>query len=367
MKNIFFKYFDNIRLLVQLLLICKKAGKYYNNSLIDRIKRGYILISVHKYELEEALNYGLLDPAVKESYLVNYRSKKILTKILRHYNPDNWLTVSAGKDIFYRYCMIMGLPIPQLYAICYSKSTGWTSINKYIYRKDVWAEYIDNYLPDEFVIKPAYGSHGKGVYVYRRSGDIYIDNNSTELKSIDIMDRLFNDPRYDAFIIQALIKEHPDIKALSNSDYLQTLRVITHFDKSGNFLILFSILKLIVGGNVTDNYDMGHSGNIVGNINISNGIIDSVIAPSRDKPGVIDIEFHPDTGKRLIGFQVPMWEQLVECLKYASTKFLPIRTIGWDVAISESGPLIIESNVNWDPVFLNLTKKMGHVITDMKN
>lgn len=39
----------------------------------------------------------------------------------------------------------------------------------------------------------------------------------------------------------------------------------------------------------------------------------------------------------------------------AAHKFLPLMTIGWDVALSGEGPYIIEANVWWDPPNQHLT------------
>ena len=49
------------------------------------------------------------------------------------------------------------------------------------------------------------------------------------------------------------------------------------------------------------------------------------------------------------GFQLPLWNETLNLVKQAALCFLPIRTIGWDIAISPRGPVIMEANMWWNP------------------
>ena len=44
-------------------------------------------------------------------------------------------------------------------------------------------------------------------------------------------------------------------------------------------------------------------------------------------------------------FTIPHWEQCVKTVLKAQTLFAPLRTIGWDVGITNHGPVLIEGNV----------------------
>ena len=51
------------------------------------------------------------------------------------------------------------------------------------------------------------------------------------------------------------------------------------------------------------------------------------------------------------GYPKVMAYDLVEKLaEQAALQFLPLRTIGWDIAITPGGPSILEGNVWWDPL-----------------
>ena len=57
---------------------------------------------------------------------------------------------------------------------------------------------------------------------------------------------------------------------------------------------------------------------------------------------------HPDTGVVLSKFKIPYYEDAVKLVCHAHKFFYNVRSIGWDVAISEKGPIIIEGNDNWE-------------------
>ncbi len=52
---------------------------------------------------------------------------------------------------------------------------------------------------------------------------------------------------------------------------------------------------------------------------------------------------HPDTNILLENFKVPFFFDACDLAKKA-TKYLPNKIVGWDIAISPTGPIIIEGN-----------------------
>jgi hypothetical protein len=76
-------------------------------------------------------------------------------------------------------------------------------------------------------------------------------------------------------------------------------------------------------------------------------------------------EKHPLTGLDFIGFQVPCIAEVKELVTEAA-KILPdCRYVGWDVAISEKGPLLVEGNgrpsVDLPQCYIHSRKREGLV------
>ena len=65
--------------------------------------------------------------------------------------------------------------------------------------------------------------------------------------------------------------------------------------------------------------------------------------------GLHEVERHPVTGQRLVGLQPPMWSEVVKLGTSAALAFLPSRCLGWDIAKTSAGAVLIEANRYWDP------------------
>ena len=58
------------------------------------------------------------------------------------------------------------------------------------------------------------------------------------------------------------------------------------------------------------------------------------------------IDAHPVSGKVFAGTQLPDWAEACEMAREAHALFPEFGVIGWDVAFTENGPLLIECNDN---------------------
>jgi len=53
---------------------------------------------------------------------------------------------------------------------------------------------------------------------------------------------------------------------------------------------------------------------------------------------------HPDTGAPIEGRVLPFWPETVALACRAHAAFLPRVIVGWDIAITSGGPVLIEGN-----------------------
>ena len=57
-----------------------------------------------------------------------------------------------------------------------------------------------------------------------------------------------------------------------------------------------------------------------------------------------EVEAHPATGVKFDGFDIPYWDEIKKMVCDAAMVNPEVKVVGWDVAISNKGPLLIEAN-----------------------
>lgn len=138
-------------------------------------------------------------------------------------------------------------------------------------------------------------------------------------------------------LVEDYIVQHPAISAIYPGS-VNTIRMVSIISDDGAPHILYAAIRIGRGGSVVDNLKAGGMG---APIDLGTGKINGVAYGRMDCEVY---ETHPDTGVKLYGYQIPMWEEAKELVLKAAVKIPQIRYIGWDVAITENGPTFVEAN-----------------------
>lgn len=245
--------------------------------------------------------------------------------------------------------MACGIPVPNLYAVFFRTNHGWSPDGTTLRNRKDWERLLKSELPGEFIIKPATGSYSRDVNLFRKIGGTFIDAVGERHKAGDIYDMMLSHPKYDGFVIQERLKNHPDLIRLSGTESLQTVRIISFIDGTRRCRILHAHFKPIIGPHLVDTFIDGLTGNIEAAVCLENGRLKSANQITATGSGTKTLETHPETGVCLNGFQLPLWPQARRLVTETAQKFLPLRTIGWDVALTPDAPVILEGNGLWDP------------------
>lgn len=102
-------------------------------------------------------------------------------------------------------------------------------------------------------------------------------------------------------------------------------------------------LRIGRNGRKVDNWS-GKQGGIGVNVNMKNGALSS---QGIDYSKNLYTE-HPDTHVSFSGLVVPYWEEIINIVKEAALQFPNVRSLGWDIVLTENGPLILEVNGDYD-------------------
>ena len=79
----------------------------------------------------------------------------------------------------------------------------------------------------------------------------------------------------------------------------------------------------------------------------------------READLIEEVAFHPDTGAKIAGFKFPYWDEMLATVIAGAKVFDNLYTLGWDVALTEDGPVLLEANWRYDSDGLQLVLDMG--------
>ncbi len=175
-----------------------------------------------------------------------------------------------------------------------------------------------------FIAKPRDGGGGRGVEI--------ID--MAEQESVDaVLDRLTADGR--SYVLEQLIKQCAEFNRLYPYS-VNTVRFLT-IQKDGKVACPAAYLRIGSGGHVVDNF---HQEGLAAPIDMATGRVRSVAVDRRKQT----FTKHPVTGTEILGYQVPQWPQIVAMCRRAALIVPQMSFTGWDVAVTDAGPVFIEAN-----------------------
>ena len=137
-------------------------------------------------------------------------------------------------------------------------------------------------------------------------------------------------------LLEEVVKQHPMMASL-NPCMVNTIRMITILDKDGRPFLFAALLRTGVTEIPVDNT---YSGGVAADIDPESGIVTTTAVGNE----CIRHVRHPYSGTVIPGFQIPHWEQAKTMVLQAALVSPGIRMIGWDVAITNDYPLLIEGN-----------------------
>ena len=199
----------------------------------------------------------------------------------------------------------------------------------------------DALLPrNDLFSKEARGLRGEGatLWMYVSGEDAWRAADGPLMKDAELVVYLGKCSEGKALILQPRILNHPALTTLS-SGALCTVRMMTCRTFSGGPGLLASVLRMPVEHPSVDNYAQGGLASPVD----ANGILGPAVT-KRLPEATVRVEQHPWTGHRIVGTQLPFWDDAVKLALAAHAAFPQYPSIGWGVAIAPNGPTLIEAN-----------------------
>ncbi len=174
---------------------------------------------------------------------------------------------------------------------------------------------------EKIVYKPAALARGIGVHI------VHLKNRDLDQVYQEIM-------KEQEGILDEYIEQHPYMKKLSPA--VNTVRVTTLFYHN-KLHIISATLRMALESQEVDNFD---TGGVAVALNQKTGKAKPV-AITRDS---YCCKVHPKSHIKIANIQIPYWKEILKLIQECTQVVPEIRYVGWDVAITKDGPILVEGN-----------------------
>ncbi len=295
--------------------------------------------------------FSLIEVPVSE--WPNFSSDTVIESLLLVVNPRAERKIVSNKLNFYEHCLQQDLPIVPILYVNDSFSHAGRAVRIGSIAAAVKA------CKGPYFVKSLGGAHGKNAFSLEGGNDRWSYRGGvgslTDLS--EYCDSIFGGD--GGWVLQPKIVSHRDLHQISSDKALSTLRVVTCLVESKAH-ILYAVLKIANGKAAVDNFAGGENGNMLAPINVESGVLGPARGSARqDWPEIGKIFVHPATGVRIEGMVVPFWEEVRLLMARAQESLPQLPSLGWDVAVTDDGPLIIEANSNYSGDLLQIAFGRG--------
>jgi hypothetical protein len=189
---------------------------------------------------------------------------------------------------------------------------------------------------DSIIIKKTYSS-SSGNKIFK----LFLNQFRTDP---EIINEIYSEVIKSEFLFQETIKQHPEINRL-NSSSLNTIRIDTFIDSDGKIDIISAHIRMSTNNFHVDNIS---SGGCFVNIPLQTGKLNKYGYSMIKTMGVNILKEHPVTKTIFENYSIPYFPEVKKLVLEAASFMPELRLIGWDVAIGEAGPVLVEGNSDYE-------------------
>jgi hypothetical protein len=310
----------------------------------------------NKYiDLYDFIKLNLWNPAYigdsdKTAYIGEQAQLKFTFRMYYDLGVDGY-HITLNKVASHAYFAAMGLPVIPIKAVYLPLFGGRERV---LHSAPALTSFLAN--PEHYPLfgKPVRYAQSLGSAGLKSVSDRTITTINAQTMPIDVfVDEITRYFSQDGYLFQTLRTNHPSLHPILGRT-LATLRVVTILTEEG-FKVFRAAWKIPGQHNFADNY--WRTGNLIAGIDIQTGTITHVVSGSG-----LDLQehtHHPQTKAHLIGYQVPQWEEVMRLALQGSRLFPRLPLMGWDLALSDEGLVIVEANDLPDFGIMQLADKRG--------
>ncbi len=292
-----------------------------------------------KLKLNEYYTFRLYDPTIspaEKKQFVGGEANRKLNESLDVYEPNSLHNVIDNKLNFETLLGALGFRVTNTQALeSKLKTFGNRCTLKTIGE-------LEKFLVEEAIFpifgKPEVSSLSIGAtYIRERDGDFLVLGDGQRVPVSVLCKEIF-DKFSNGYLLQHALRPHQRLASVSGQA-IGTVRMVT-IKRSETPELLYALWKIPSPTAMSDNF--WQNGSMIACVNSENGSVgrcwtgESVEAKEIDTHPVSKVEF----GNTVL----PDWEAAKKMVQDAHSVFPEYGLLGWDVALTENGPTLVEAN-----------------------
>lgn len=301
-------------------------------------------LSRNRLTPSEYFEYRLYDDHMHDAEAKRaFLGERCYYSIIRATCDIRWWAIGEDKVLGHAVLAAHGIPQPTTHALLhpYRVFPGAPTLRD----AAALAAFLRDGMPYPFFHKPVSGVQSEGVHLVRsldRASDtLTLHDGATETVDafaarIEGMEGQF---KGDGHLFQEVVRLHPELERRVGPA-VSGVRVLVLIEDDGPHIVQ-ALWKVIGGDQIADNN--WRAGNLLADIDLDTGRVTRLVRGRG--PETEELTDHPGTGERIVGLELPHWEATMELVRRYSGVAHKVRFQGWDIAICEDGPVVIEVNV----------------------
>jgi hypothetical protein len=234
----------------------------------------------------------------------------------------------ASKVHFSKLCRERGLRAGTVIAVVGAKGVGFVD------------RAMTEFPPRDLFVKIKLGRGGRGAEKWSYASGTYRDATGRSLTGAELAEHLKRRAALEKRVVEYYLTNHSDLADVTLGA-LATARILTVRDENGRIEATHAVFRMPQRqGAQVDNI---HAGGIAAPVDLATG----KLGRATDLGVRADSAWHarhPVTGAPIEGRLLPFWPEALELVKRAHELIGDRVVVGWDVAILEDGPCLIEGN-----------------------
>ena len=339
----FYPVFQEITVFLVMVWLASTAGvaikRAKNKSILLQLREMTVLwfrcgIDPPSYYAQEL--YEVARQHEAPNYLTRYETKNGLLSTLNNRMPKPFkVNEMSHKVLFSACCAKYSIPHPQQLLTVDGDKIDWNC--------------MPSAMETDLFCKRQRGMGATGTRAFRyKAPNHYVGEDGEEHDLEGVLRILKQAAANTPMLVQPWLRNHPSIADLA-LDSLITIRVVTCGNERGEPEVTLAMLRLLA--KLEPKWKSLPDEEYAAPINIVSGEM-GLFTGDNFRTSHLRYETHPITGAQINGRVLPEWQAIMN-LSIAAHKAFPHRLlIGWDIALTENGPVVLEGNSNLDVMFL---------------